>query len=216
MLETLPAFPHAGIEVLGEGQILIPPASAFWRLRPAAQRRLLASARRFSRILKAIKLVDQVVRVCYGHLDVAGMLVLTDHVRGGPVARAVSTIARAEGFSEQKQFLTDLLRKGSHRHQQLVDQMSPARRRLYERDGQRCRFCGCWLSVDEFQLTYLMPRGRRGTQPWSNQVTACVQCMATKRSRTPGEAGLSSHPVRKCKPKTSPRRRPRKLPRDAS
>lgn len=52
------------------------------------------------------------------------------------------------------------------------------RRRLYERDGWRCAYCGWWGgdAPDRLTLDHLHPRAQGGGNGEHNLVTSCADC----------------------------------------
>ncbi len=63
-------------------------------------------------------------------------------------------------------------------------------RDLFLRDGHLCMYCGG--TFQQYQLTrdHVLPLSRGGHDSWSNIVSACKPCNATKGGRTPEEAGM--------------------------
>ena len=61
------------------------------------------------------------------------------------------------------------------------------RQKILERDGHRCRYCGCdgYLHVD-----HVFPKSRGGKNTPDNLVAACPSCNQRKHARTPEEAGM--------------------------
>jgi hypothetical protein len=53
------------------------------------------------------------------------------------------------------------------------------RRRIYERDGGRCVYCGEKLTPDDRSLDHVLPRPK-GSNAAENLVTACMRCNALK------------------------------------
>ena len=54
------------------------------------------------------------------------------------------------------------------------------RRRVLERDGFRCRYCG---STNRLEIDHLTPRARGGKDTMRNLVTACYDCNRAKGAR---------------------------------
>jgi uncharacterized phage protein (TIGR02220 family) len=70
-------------------------------------------------------------------------------------------------------------------------QVSESRRkRIYERDGGKCVYCG---ASDELVPDHIIPCAKGGTDRPSNLVTACVSCNQSKRDRSADEF-LSGNP----------------------
>lgn len=63
---------------------------------------------------------------------------------------------------------------------------SLSRRAVFARDHGRCQYCGS--AADS--IDHVHPRSRGGAHEWENVVAACSPCNATKRDRTPDEAGM--------------------------
>ncbi len=62
------------------------------------------------------------------------------------------------------------------------------RRNVFRRDGNTCQYCGK-VGLD-LTLDHIVPRSKGGTSSWENIVTACRECNARKRDRTPEEAKM--------------------------
>jgi len=83
-----------------------------------------------------------------------------------------------------------------------------SRMNVFFRDGFRCMYCGLSAPASELTLDHVLPRSRGGRTEWSNILTACTACNASKGNRTPEQAGM--RPVRPPHvPKTLPLRRSR-------
>jgi 5-methylcytosine-specific restriction endonuclease McrA len=63
---------------------------------------------------------------------------------------------------------------------------SLSRRAVFARDHGRCQYCGSPAD----SIDHVHPRSRGGLHIWENVVAACSPCNATKRDRTPDEAGM--------------------------
>lgn len=61
---------------------------------------------------------------------------------------------------------------------------------IYARDDYRCQYCGERGKMSELTYDHVLPRARGGRTDWENIVTACAECNAMKRCRTPEEAGM--------------------------
>jgi hypothetical protein len=64
------------------------------------------------------------------------------------------------------------------------------RKNLWERDGGRCQYCGCKLSLSQLTYEHVIPKDKGGVCRWENIVAACTGCNSKKRNRTPAEAGM--------------------------
>lgn len=63
-----------------------------------------------------------------------------------------------------------------------------SRRALFQRDNFTCQYCG--TKPHKLEVEHVFPRSRGGRNRWENVVTACRDCNAHKRDRTPEEAGM--------------------------
>jgi len=83
-----------------------------------------------------------------------------------------------------------------------------SRMNVFFRDGFRCMYCGISAPASQLTLDHVIPRSRGGQTEWTNILTACNPCNASKGNRTLEQAGL--RPVRMPHvPKTLPLRRAR-------
>ena len=73
-----------------------------------------------------------------------------------------------------------------------------SRLNVYRRDGFACQYCGKAPGTSALTFDHVVPRARGGRTEWTNIVTACVACNATKADRTPEEArmALRRYPAR--------------------
>jgi 5-methylcytosine-specific restriction endonuclease McrA len=77
------------------------------------------------------------------------------------------------------------------------------RHNIFERDRNRCQYCGKILERKLLNLDHVVPRDRGGPTTWENIVCSCIPCNTRKANRTPPEAGM--HLIRKPKrPKWRP------------
>jgi len=77
------------------------------------------------------------------------------------------------------------------------------RHNIFERDSNKCQYCGGVFDRKDLNLDHVIPRDRGGPTTWENIVCSCIPCNTRKANRTPAEAGL--HLVRKPKrPKWRP------------
>ena len=67
-------------------------------------------------------------------------------------------------------------------------QVPLSRRALFQRDRYTCQYCG--EQPKGLEIEHVVPRSKGGRNVWENVVTACRRCNATKRDRTPEEAGM--------------------------
>lgn len=63
------------------------------------------------------------------------------------------------------------------------------RRNVFRRDSSTCQYCG--RVGGDLTLDHVLPRSRGGRNSWENIVTACRECNARKRDRTPAEARMT-------------------------
>lgn len=68
-------------------------------------------------------------------------------------------------------------------------QLPLSRRALFERDRFTCQYCG--EKPGKLEIEHVVPRSKGGKNVWQNVTTACRQCNARKRDRTPQEAGMA-------------------------
>lgn len=79
-----------------------------------------------------------------------------------------------------------------------------SRRNIFERDQNRCQYCGVHFSKTDLTIDHVHPRSRGGQDTWENLVLACVPCNLRKSNRTPEEAAM--HLIRRpAAPKWLPR-----------
>lgn len=77
------------------------------------------------------------------------------------------------------------------------------RHNIFERDQNRCQYCGEVFDRKDLNLDHVIPRDRGGPTTWENIVCSCIPCNTRKSNRTPHEAGM--HLIRKPKrPKWRP------------
>jgi 5-methylcytosine-specific restriction endonuclease McrA len=69
---------------------------------------------------------------------------------------------------------------------------------IYGRDKYRCQYCSKKVSLSEGTYDHVIPRAQGGKTEWTNIVTACEPCNATKANRTPEQAGMKllTKPIR--------------------
>lgn len=64
---------------------------------------------------------------------------------------------------------------------------STYRKRLLERGGCQCVFCGKRMTLDNSTMDHVVPRSKGGQDTPANLVMACLNCNQTKADRTPEE-----------------------------
>ena len=65
-----------------------------------------------------------------------------------------------------------------------------SRRNIFERDRNRCQYCGRVFPRHELSIDHVVPRSRGGRDCWENMVLACVRCNVRKGQRLPHETGI--------------------------
>jgi 5-methylcytosine-specific restriction endonuclease McrA len=71
-----------------------------------------------------------------------------------------------------------------------VKEVKLTRNNVFERDGDRCQYCGTIFERRELNLDHVIPRHRGGKTTWENIVCSCVRCNSHKSNRLPHEAGM--------------------------
>ena len=64
------------------------------------------------------------------------------------------------------------------------------RKNIWLRDGGRCQYCNCSISLSSFEIEHVMPRSRGGQTTWENIVASCALCNQKKGAMTPEEANM--------------------------
>jgi 5-methylcytosine-specific restriction endonuclease McrA len=64
------------------------------------------------------------------------------------------------------------------------------RNNVFERDKNRCQYCGKVFDRSELNLDHVLPRQYGGKTTWENIVCSCVACNVRKGNRLPHEAGM--------------------------
>jgi len=64
------------------------------------------------------------------------------------------------------------------------------RNNVFERDRNRCQYCGRHFSREELNLDHVIPRHYGGRTTWENIVCSCMSCNTRKANRLPHEAGI--------------------------
>ena len=64
------------------------------------------------------------------------------------------------------------------------------RKNVYIRDGGKCQYCGCALTLKSLTFDHVTPRSQGGLTCWQNIVSACLKCNTKKNNRTPHQAGM--------------------------
>jgi 5-methylcytosine-specific restriction endonuclease McrA len=61
---------------------------------------------------------------------------------------------------------------------------------VFVRDGERCAYCGCKLTLRSCTKDHVVPRSRGGKDTLSNVVACCRSCNEEKADRTLAESGM--------------------------
>ena len=77
------------------------------------------------------------------------------------------------------------------------------RRNIFDRDRNKCQYCGKNFATSELSLDHVVPKSKGGKAEWINIVCACFKCNSKKGGRTPQQANMKL--IKKpFKPKYSP------------
>jgi 5-methylcytosine-specific restriction endonuclease McrA len=69
-----------------------------------------------------------------------------------------------------------------------------SRQNVFVRDGEKCAYCGCKLTLRSCTKDHVIPRCKGGKDTLTNVVAACTSCNAKKADKTMSEAGLKLRP----------------------
>ncbi len=64
------------------------------------------------------------------------------------------------------------------------------RNNVFERDKNRCQYCGDSFDRTDLNLDHVIPRDYGGRTTWENVVCSCISCNIRKANRLPHEAGM--------------------------
>ncbi len=64
------------------------------------------------------------------------------------------------------------------------------RNNVFERDKDRCQYCGRVFPREDLNLDHVIPRDRGGRTTWENIVCSCIKCNSHKANRLPHQANL--------------------------
>ena len=64
------------------------------------------------------------------------------------------------------------------------------RHNIFERDKNKCQYCGEVFDRKDLNLDHVIPRDRGGPTTWENIVCSCIECNTHKANRRPSEAGM--------------------------
>lgn len=65
-----------------------------------------------------------------------------------------------------------------------------SRENVFQRDGNRCAYCGKKHKRTELTIDHIIPKSKGGRSTWDNTVACCGKCNAIKDDRTPHQAGM--------------------------
>jgi 5-methylcytosine-specific restriction endonuclease McrA len=66
----------------------------------------------------------------------------------------------------------------------------PSHRNIWVREGGKCAYCGCSISLRQTTKDHVHPRSKGGKDVLLNVVAACESCNARKADRTLAETGM--------------------------
>jgi 5-methylcytosine-specific restriction endonuclease McrA len=64
------------------------------------------------------------------------------------------------------------------------------RNNVFERDDDKCQYCGHIFAREELNLDHVIPRHYGGKTTWENIVCSCIKCNSRKANRLPHEAHM--------------------------
>ena len=64
------------------------------------------------------------------------------------------------------------------------------RNNVFERDGEKCQYCGHVFARELLNLDHVIPRHYGGKTTWDNIVCSCIKCNSRKANRLPHEAHM--------------------------
>ena len=64
------------------------------------------------------------------------------------------------------------------------------RNNVFERDKNRCQYCGSIFDRRDLNLDHVIPRHYGGKTTWENVVCSCIKCNTRKANRLPHEAHM--------------------------
>ena len=71
-----------------------------------------------------------------------------------------------------------------------VKEVKLTRNNVFERDRNRCQYCGNLFERRDLNLDHVIPRQHGGKTTWENIVCSCIRCNTRKANRLPHEAGM--------------------------
>ena len=64
------------------------------------------------------------------------------------------------------------------------------RHNVFERDGEKCQYCGHTFEREALNLDHVIPRHYGGKTTWENIVCSCIKCNSRKANRLPHDAHM--------------------------
>lgn len=64
------------------------------------------------------------------------------------------------------------------------------RKNIYDRDGNRCQYCGKRFEAKELNLDHVIPQEKGGKTSWENIVCSCIKCNMKKGNKSLKQAGM--------------------------
>jgi 5-methylcytosine-specific restriction endonuclease McrA len=64
------------------------------------------------------------------------------------------------------------------------------RNNVFERDKDRCQYCGAVFERKDLNLDHVIPRHFGGKTTWENIVCSCIKCNTRKANRLPHQASM--------------------------
>jgi 5-methylcytosine-specific restriction endonuclease McrA len=71
-----------------------------------------------------------------------------------------------------------------------VKEVKFTRKNIYDRDGNRCQYCGRRFEPKELNLDHVIPQVKGGKTTWDNVVCSCIKCNMKKGNKSLKEAGM--------------------------
>ncbi len=65
------------------------------------------------------------------------------------------------------------------------------RKNIYDRDGNRCQYCGKRFEPKELNLDHVIPQDKGGKTTWENIVCSCIKCNMEKGNKSLKQAGMA-------------------------
>ncbi len=64
------------------------------------------------------------------------------------------------------------------------------RKNIYERDANRCQYCGLKFEPKDLNLDHVIPQDKGGKTTWENIVCSCIKCNIKKSNKLLRQAGM--------------------------